>query len=116
MSTFILNSHMRNHPINARLRHRGGQEEFDQFFAENSLPEEEERGEQVPLPLVRTYIAYAKEKVRPRIKESQKDKISKFYVALRKESSISGGINIVVRHVESIIRMAEAHAKMHLRN
>lgn len=28
---------------------------------------------------------------------------------------IGGSIPITVRHVESIIRMAEAHAKMHLR-
>ena len=34
---------------------------------------------------------------------------------MRKESEVSGGINIAVRHIESIIRMAEAHAKMHLR-
>jgi len=27
----------------------------------------------------------------------------------------SGGVPIVVRHIESIMRMAEAHAKMHLR-
>ena len=44
-----------------------------------------------------------------------KEKITKFYTTLRKESEISGGINIAVRHIESIIRMAEAHAKMHLR-
>jgi len=35
---------------------------------------------------------------------------------LRKESEICGGINIAIRHLESIIRMAEAHARMHLRN
>lgn len=65
---------------------------------------------------MRGYINYAREKVRPRLKESQKEKLSKFYVALRRESAGSTGINIVVRHVESMIRMSEAHAKMHLRN
>ena len=34
---------------------------------------------------------------------------------MRKESQIVGGIPIAVRHIESILRMAEAHAKMHLR-
>lgn len=27
-----------------------------------------------------------------------------------------GGISIAVRHIESVLRMAEAHAKMHLRD
>ena len=27
----------------------------------------------------------------------------------------AGGIPVAVRHIESIIRMAEAHARMHLR-
>jgi len=35
---------------------------------------------------------------------------------MRRESKASGGIPIVVRHVESMLRMAEAHAKMHLRD
>jgi DNA replication licensing factor MCM2 len=34
---------------------------------------------------------------------------------MRKESSVVGGIPIAVRHIESVLRMAEAHAKMHLR-
>ena len=37
------------------------------------------------------------------------------YAELRRESSVSQGMPIAVRHLESIIRMAEAHAAMHLR-
>ena len=52
------------------------------------------------------------------------DKLIKFYTELRQESSVSGyaynynnrGINIAVRHIESLIRMSEAHARMHLRD
>lgn len=51
----------------------------------------------------------------PKLADIKKDKIKKFYSDLRQESTISGGIAIAVRHIESIIRMAEAHAKMHLR-
>ncbi len=39
-----------------------------------------------------------------------------FYVKLRGESKKSSGLNIVVRHLESLIRMATASAKIHLRN
>lgn len=37
------------------------------------------------------------------------EKISKFYYLLRKESEVCGGINIAIRHLESIIRMAEGN-------
>ncbi len=37
------------------------------------------------------------------------------YAKLRKESAIGAGMPIAVRHLESMIRMSEAHAKMHLR-
>lgn len=37
------------------------------------------------------------------------------YTDLRKESAISHGMPIAVRHLESMIRMSEAHAAMHLR-
>ena len=37
------------------------------------------------------------------------------YAELRRESA-AGGVPIAVRHIESIIRMAEASARMHLRN
>jgi DNA replication licensing factor MCM2 len=36
-------------------------------------------------------------------------------VALRKESAATGGVPIAVRHIASMMRMSEAHAKMHLR-
>ena len=44
------------------------------------------------------------------------EKISSLYADLRRQSSISGGVPIAVRHIESVMRMAEASAKMHLRD
>ena len=37
------------------------------------------------------------------------------YSELRRESMTTGSVPITVRHIESILRMAEANAKMHLR-
>ena len=42
-------------------------------------------------------------------------RIAQVYAELRRESAISHGMPIAVRHLESMIRMAEAHAAMHLR-
>ena len=38
------------------------------------------------------------------------------YADLRRESAVSQGMPVAVRHLESIIRMSEAHAAMHMRD
>ena len=58
---------------------------------------------------------YARSKVITKLQNIDREKIEKFYIQLRQEAEISGGIHIAVRHLESIIRMSEAHARMHLR-
>lgn len=58
---------------------------------------------------------YAKERVRPQLQGLDQDRIARLYGELRRESLASGSIPITVRHIEGIIRMAEAHARMHLR-
>jgi DNA replicative helicase MCM subunit Mcm2 (Cdc46/Mcm family) len=42
--------------------------------------------------------------------------IASLYAELRRQSAISGGVPIAVRHIESVMRMAEASARMHLRD
>lgn len=68
--------------------------------------------------LLRKYIQYARTNVKPDLRGNafDQEKVASLYVALRRESANSGGVPIAVRHVESIMRMAEAHAKMHLRD
>lgn len=48
--------------------------------------------------------------------EIDKEKVTQFYADIRKESQVVGGISIAVRHIESVLRMAESNAKMHLRD
>jgi DNA replication licensing factor MCM2 len=71
----------------------------------------------IPQDLLRKYIQYARTHVRPVLRGNTLDqeKVASLYAALRRESAVSGGVPIAVRHVESLMRMAEAHAKMHLR-
>lgn len=68
--------------------------------------------------VLRKYIQYARTHVRPDLRANafDQEKVASLYVALRRESANSGGVPICVRHVESMMRMAEAHAKMHLRD
>jgi len=76
--------------------------------------EREEESTDLPQSLLKKYIVYARKNCHPKLNSVDKDKITKVYSDLRNHSRTGGGV-MTVRHVESIIRMAEAHAKMHLR-
>ncbi|CAI0423316.1 unnamed protein product [Linum tenue] len=69
----------------------------------------------LPQDLLKKYISYAKLNIFPRLHDSDMEKLTQVYAELRKESSHGQGVPIAVRHIESMIRMSEAHARMHLR-
>jgi len=58
---------------------------------------------------------YAREKVRPKLYDLDSEKLSRLFADLRRESIATGSYPITVRHLESMIRMAEASARMSLR-
>lgn len=58
---------------------------------------------------------YSKEHIRPKLHQLDQDKLARLYSDLRRESLATGSFPITVRHLESMIRMAEASAKMNLR-
>ena len=70
--------------------------------------------------LLRKYIAYAKQKIKPKLTEEAADEIKEFYVRLRNQSSKSDSavkpIAITARQLEGIIRLSEACAKVRLSN
>ncbi|MEK6854872.1 MAG: minichromosome maintenance protein MCM [Nanoarchaeota archaeon] len=69
--------------------------------------------------LLRKYIAYARQKIKPRLTNEAIDEIKDFYIKLRNRAVKSDTeikpIPITARQLEGIIRLSEAHAKMHLR-
>lgn len=67
--------------------------------------------------MLRKYLSYARSRISPIFRSSvESEKIARVYAELRKESLATGGIPMTVRHVESMVRMSEAHARMHLRD
>ncbi|XP_033116539.1 DNA replication licensing factor mcm2-like [Anneissia japonica] len=104
LARFVTNSHMIHHPSN------------DSETDHSSIELPTTSGiEKIPQELLKKYIIYAKEKVHPKLHDMDQDKVSNLYSELRRESMSTGSVPITVRHIESVIRMAEAHAKMHLR-
>eukprot|EP00171_Calliarthron_tuberculosum_P013958 IDg13958t1 len=70
----------------------------------------------IPQKMLRKYLLYARNTVTPKLTNMDKEKISSLYIDLRKESMSSGGMPIALRHLESIVRLSEANARVHLRD
>lgn len=69
--------------------------------------------EPIPQALLKKYILEARS-LKPSLSGIDQDKVPRLYAELRREAEISGGIPIAVRHIESIMRMSEASARMRL--
>ena len=131
LAKFLLGVHAGSHPDERRKAdevenaydqlHPGEDAEMED---ELPAPTQIEDPDLIPQDLLRKYIVYAKTCAAAHLQnhlefgkgdDSIEKKIVEVYNELRQESSSFAGVNITVRHLESIIRMSEAHAKMHLR-
>ncbi|KAI8803597.1 MCM2/3/5 family-domain-containing protein [Cladochytrium replicatum] len=113
LARFVVESHNRSHPDTRAAIRKQQQEAPNEPIAEQP---KEQNPDIIPQELLKKYIMFAKENVVPRIADMDKDKIASLYSDLRRESLIGGSIPITVRHIESIVRMSEAFARMHLRD
>ncbi|KAL6761861.1 minichromosome maintenance protein 2 [Haematococcus lacustris] len=114
LAEFVVGSHMRNHPNRQALEEEG----VDPDAGPAPLPfvvAPESDPDVLPQDLLRKYLTYAKQHCQPQLQQADYDRIQKVYTELRKAAAQSHGMPIAVRHLESLIRMSEAHAKMHLR-
>jgi len=111
LARFVVASHMKNHP-------RANQADVDNMKKTEAILASSSNlagVEKIPQELLKKYIMYARQKYHPKLHQMDQEKVAKMYSELRRESMATGSIPITVRHIESMIRMAEAHAKMHLR-
>merc|ERR1712110_1058962 len=111
LARFVVGSHMRNHPLAEEVDCERMENIEKRLASATNLS----GVEKIPQDLLKKYILYAREKVHPKLHDMDQDKVAKMYSDLRRESMATGSVPITVRHIESMIRMAEAHAKMHLR-
>jgi DNA replication licensing factor MCM2 len=103
LARFVLASHARCHP--------------DATVAEQRRELEATDPDIIPQDILRKYIMYARDRTRPSIADVDGTKLERLYAELRRESMVgTGSIPITVRYLESIVRMSEAFARMHLRD
>ncbi|TDH69538.1 hypothetical protein CCR75_002276 [Bremia lactucae] len=66
--------------------------------------------------VLRKYLVYARTYIHPVLGSNvDTTKVEAFYAQLRQASQHTGAVPVAVRHLESLFRMAEAYARMHLR-
>jgi DNA replication licensing factor MCM2 len=99
LAEFVVQSHLRSHPSFKKK-----QEEAPRVM------------EGLTQDMLKKYIVYARQKCNPKLGDFfDRNKLSSLYAEVRSQSGIGGGNKMTVRYVESTVRLAEAHAKMHLR-
>lgn len=69
----------------------------------------------LPAPLLRKYIAYARTFVFPRMTKPAAEILQKFYLKLRDHNTSADSTPITARQLESLVRLAEARARLDLR-
>jgi len=104
LALHVVQSHIKSHP------------QYSEEDLQNPVSIIYNPNELIPQDLLRKYIRYARQNIKPKLADLDRDKISRLYVELREQAAKTGGVPIAVRHIESIMRIAEAHAKLHLRS
>ena len=108
---------------------------FDLIFALTDLPETERdertadhiiqlhqqkgtaKDPPIPAELLRKYIAYSRRSITPTLTDEALNVVKEFYLGMRKSGERENApVPITARQLESLIRLAEAHAKMALRD
>nr|CAD1820219.1 unnamed protein product [Ananas comosus var. bracteatus] len=120
LARFVVDSHARSQPKGANLEDKPASDLQDDLLASARSADPEILSQD----MLKKYITYAKLNVFPRLHDADLDKLTHVYAELRRESSVRSvtflehgqGVPIAVRHMESMIRMSEAHARMHLRS
>lgn len=125
LARFVINSHIRS----TRSINDAGQEEEEEHDEEAQEQEhaltqrqrtiklnKQKETEISPIPqetLIK-YIQYARSTIVPKLSYLEEDKIARVYADLRHQAKLTASFPITVRHFESILRTAEAFAKMRL--
>ncbi|KAL8455434.1 hypothetical protein Emag_000741 [Eimeria magna] len=113
VADYVLGNHQLHHP-NILSLHAEPQKRIAEL---ESRLHAAEAHEPINQQLLQKYILYARAHCHPILDPSLPSlsaKLSSFYAKLRKRAAASGGLPLTLRHVESLLRISEANAKMRL--
>jgi len=71
---------------------------------------------EIDTDLFKKYVAYAKQRIKPKLTEEAVNEIKEFYIKMRRASLEGEGRSIAIsaRQLQGLVRLAEAHAKTRL--
>ncbi|MEM7821569.1 MAG: minichromosome maintenance protein MCM [Candidatus Aenigmatarchaeota archaeon] len=94
--------------------------EIDSKMAEHILKvrhfEEDLAKPVIPQDLLRKFIAYARTHVNPKLTKEASEVLMNFYLEMRSKAGEEAPVSITLRQYEALIRLAEASARIQLRN
>jgi DNA replication licensing factor MCM2 len=105
LADHVICSHIRSHP----------EASGDDKSVQPKVQQQSSHIEPIDQDVLKNYIVFARKNCFPKITNIDKEKLANFYKLIRAEAFKSGGAPMTARHVESIIRMAEANARIELR-
>merc|ERR1719261_1859618 len=105
LADHVICSHIRSHP----------EANSDDKQSKPKIQEKASHIEPIDQELLKNYIVFARKNVFPKVTSMDKEKLANFYKQIRQEAFKSGGAPMTARHLESIIRLAEANARIELR-
>ena len=70
----------------------------------------------LPEHMMRRYIDYAKRMVVPKVSVPAAKSLQKLYLTMRAQARLGNSIPVTTRHLESLIRLSQARARMDLRD
>ncbi len=109
---------------------------FDLIFTIKDIPDEkrdremathilslhkapEKKTQEIETLFLKKYIAYAKQKIKPRLTDEAISEIKRYYLKMRRSGMAEEGIRTIPispRQLEALVRMSEANAKLRLSN
>ena len=126
LSSFVLNSHIRDHPEvdydtkliinNENINNNYNNNNNNNNNNDNSSSSNDDDIEPLSQEMLRKYISYSRLNVKPVLHNVDSAKIQSLYADMRQQCAATGGVPIAVRHIESVMRIAESSARMHLRD
>lgn len=114
LANFVVQSHMNSQEMYGGDGDLDQDKKFSSGLSDNASRSFDQSFAPIDQKLLCKYIRYARKYCKPQIRSVDKEKITTFYSRIRQEAQQTGGISMTVRHIESIIRLAEAQAKMRL--
>nr|UXY87231.1 minichromosome maintenance component complex 2-like protein [Cryptomonas sp.] len=111
IGTSLLRSHMLSHPKKIRINKTNVENSSTSFFRFTGL-----NNQRLIQKLVSKYITYSRCYIEPKLSQIDQNLISNFYISIRRQIYITGGIQMTLKHLESLLRLIESSARIYLRD